>query len=338
MIRAAVSTDTEPATRATPDKNLGTHGTSAARILAPLGVEEFRNQYWGQRALYLPGFASKFEFLFDEDRFHAAVRRCHAMQTLPGQFRLRAFKLDDGSGLTLGRDIAPTDIDAALAVGETICVNDISAGDDDLAFYADEFRRALGHAGHSRFNSYRSRQGGGASLHFDRRIACTLQISGNKRWRYARQPALSWPRVNAQADLRGAPRHIGPGGLDAWEQLEPVRASDLEEVRLSPGDLLCLPAGTWHDTCSEGDSLALNLTSGPLGFSEVMRLALQTALEHEPVWRSVPAIGAVEGEESWPPEALAYCRERLQEAAEVLQRLQRDPRQLLRAWSILGRL
>jgi ribosomal protein L16 Arg81 hydroxylase len=331
MTTAAVAKGTEPGTGTTA-------GDSAARILAPLEVDEFRRQYWGQRALYLPGSVGKFDFLFDEDRFHAAVRRCHAMNTPPGQFRLRAFKLDDESGLTMGRDIAPADIDAALAAGETICVNDISAGDDDLAFHADEFRKALGHAGNSRFNSYRSRHGGGASIHFDRRIACTLQISGKKRWRYARRAALAWPRVNAQADRRGAARYIGPGGLDAWEQLSPVHASEFEEVLLSPGDLLCLPAGTWHETRSEGDSLALNLTSGALAFSEVMQLTLQTALAHEPAWRSVMAIGPVEGEESWPPEALAYCRERLQEAAEVLQRLQRDPRQLVRAWSILGRL
>lgn len=309
----------------------------AARIFAPLGVDELRRRYWGQQPLYLPGFAGKFDFLFDEARFHAAVQRCHAKPKPPGRFRLRALERNDESGLLLGRELAPAEMDAALAAGATLCVNDISAGDDDLAFCADELRRAIGHAGTTRFNCYRSRHGGGASLHFDRRVACTLQIAGAKRWRYSQRVALQWPRSNAQTDPRGRVHYIGLGGLEPWEQLTPVQESELEEVLLSPGDLLCLPAGTWHETCSEGDSLALNLSSGPLPFADVAQLALQTALDREPGWRSVPAIGRVEAGEDWPPEALSYCRQRLQEATDLLQALQRDPRPLLRAWSILGR-
>lgn len=308
----------------------------AKRILEPLSVEEFRRSYWGQKPLHLTGAAEKFRFLFDAERFHAAVRRCHAKQTPPGHFRLRAVDRDT-SGLSRGRDISPDEMEAALANGETICVNDVSAGDDDLAYCADEFRRELGHAGRTHFSAYQSRHGAGAAMHFDARIACTLQLSGSKRWRYSRGSALAWPRANAQADARGVVRYLGLGGLDPWEQIEAVTACDFTEVLLSPGDLLCLPAGTWHETRSEGESFALNLSSSPQGFADVMQLTLKGALEHEPAWRSLAAVGRLEGDEGWPPEALAYCSERLREVADLIIALQHDPRPLLRAWATLGR-
>lgn len=308
----------------------------ARRILAPLGVEEFRRSYWGQKPLHLTGAADKFRFLFDEERFRAAVRRCHAKRMPPGHFRLRAFGRDE-SGFSPGRDLSPDDMEGALANGETICVNDVSAGDDDLAYCADEFRREVGHAGRTHFSAYQSRHGAGAAVHFDSRIACTLQLSGKKRWRYSRRTALAWPRANAQANSRGVVRYLGLGGLDPWEQLAAVNAGEFAEVLLSPGDLLCLPAGTWHETYSEGDSFALNLSSSPRGFAEVMQLTLQTALEHEPAWRNLAPAGRLEGEEGWPPEALAYCSERLREVADLVSALQRDPKPLLRAWATLGR-
>jgi ribosomal protein L16 Arg81 hydroxylase len=306
------------------------------RILAPLGTEEFVSAYWGKKALYLPGAPSKFEFLFDEQRFDRAIRCAHAKQQV-GAFRLRALERDVATGLTLGKEIAPDDVDRAMAAGLTICVNDIGAGDDELAYLAHDFRTDIGHAGRTHFNCYRSLHGFGSTLHFDGRVGCTLQIAGKKRWRYSRTAAVEWPRANAQ-HREGSPSYIGLGGLESWEQLRPVQDSELEEVVLNAGDLLCLPAGTWHETCAEGDSLALNLSSGPVGFAEIVKLALETALLCKPEWRSVTPTGRLGSNEEWPAEALDYCRERLREASAFLAALERDPRRLLQAWSTVGRI
>jgi hypothetical protein len=43
-------------------------------------------------------------------------------------------------------------------------------------------------------------------------------------------------------------------------------------------DLLCLPAVTWHETYAEGVSLEHNLSSEPIGFAGIVKLAIRRPL------------------------------------------------------------
>ena len=107
---------------------------------------------------------------------------------------------------------------------------------------------------------YLSPRGYGFNAHFDAHIVTQLQIEGRKRWRYSVRPGVVDPLDNGFADEGGEVRVIGrsPSELRSWERAS-VADATFEEVVLEPGDLLCLPPGTWHEAKAVERSLALNV-------------------------------------------------------------------------------
>jgi ribosomal protein L16 Arg81 hydroxylase len=302
------------------------------RLLAPVTVDQYLSVYWGQRPLFVAGWAEKFTGLFDEVRFRAAVENASA-RNMHGSFRLAALAFDPELGLSFGEIIRPDEIDAALAEGLTLCVNDISAGDSELHQLALAVKRQLGHVGRVRFNGYLSPDGSGASLHFDARVAMTLQLAGEKRWRFGSSPSVAWPRSNAQMHARGHVAWMSPGtGTRGWEQVPPVDEASLEEVVLRPGDVLCLPAGTWHTAQAIGHSLALNLACEPMRFAELLGMLFDEGFMDNADWRGgvVPAGLPVDG--PLPEAQRCFLQARIGETKRFLEGLERDDAPLQQLW------
>jgi ribosomal protein L16 Arg81 hydroxylase len=295
-----------------------------SRLLAPLEPHTFVEEYWARKPLHIRGTSAKFTGLFDSDRFFAAVRRAETRGD-------RSFRIGvvlppdayDPLGLTSTEPIRAADIDHWLARGNTICVNDISAGDDRLAEFAEAIRSELMFTGRVRFNCYLSPDGSGADTHFDARVATTLQIEGRKRWRFAERPAIDWPPSNAQVRRDGTAAWLSPlagfGDLDG----KPVDESEFAEVVLEPGDVLILPAGTWHNAKAAGGSLALNLTFTPMSFLELLLRAVQPQLLASSDWRGGPPVvlrDDVSHKEAHPA-VLAYIDQRLDELRRLAEAL-----------------
>jgi hypothetical protein len=74
-------------------------------------------------------------------------------------------------------------------------------------------------------------------------------------------------------------------GAEEWEQLTPVRRTDLEHTVLEPGNLLCLPAGTWHAARAVDRSLALNVSISPADPARELARLLDPLLCDDPLWR-----------------------------------------------------
>ena len=71
-------------------------------------------------------------------------------------------------------------------------------------------------------------------------------------------------------------------------------ARESDEVLLTPGDSLYLPAGCVHSTCAQNEkemSWAILFMFMEVGFADVVRDLLADAFADDPNWRHVPPLG-----------------------------------------------
>ena len=246
--------------------------------------KDFLLDYWGKKPLFVKAARNdKFARLFDMDRFRRAVKNETSVE-------LRG-SLDSGASYFSARG---ADVDTLLKGGATLCADHLETVDQGLRACRDAVARELRYPGLIDFRAYVSPDGGGFDTHFDQRIATVLQIAGQKRWRFSRQPAVDYPEYQAVPDGKGGVKHgmnATPDMVRAADFAQPVESEFLEVV-LQPGDLLCLPAGTWHKAKAMGWSLALNLAFAPVRVRDVVWRILSQHLALDAVWRQgiVPAL------------------------------------------------
>ena len=299
-------------------------------LLAPVDPARFLNEYWGRVPLFIKGRPDKFRGFFDRRRFFTDIRRagrtggssaCHLAEFRP---------TDPSSLFTLTtmsqHPIRARDVARALARGATICVTRLDDLDPRLSAFRESIRREIGYLGDIRVNAYYSTDGFGADTHFDARVSTTLQIHGRKRWRFSAAPALIWPMSNAQVGVSGEPVWAVPGiGAQAWARVEAPNETDFTEVVLEPGDVLCLPAGVWHQAKAIGSSLALNLSFGPAHFTTYLATLLDSRFAGHAGWRGgFPPVFTPDLPPGKAPEPVRrYLEERLRELQAWLRA--RDP-------------
>jgi ribosomal protein L16 Arg81 hydroxylase len=205
-----------------------------SEILSPVSVEEFIERYFERCPLFIPGPDDKFDNLFRT-----------------ADFKDNLDKVDDIRAvfpLLRQAHIGIADIPDMLRAGASICVTGMQEGHETLGRMTAAVGARLHYTGKVSVRAYLSQKGSGFDIHFDARVASTLQISGKKRWWYKLDPKTRYPKKNSPHT-----EYLREAGF------EPPEKADMETVLLSPGDFLCLPAGTWHCAQAEEDSLALNL-------------------------------------------------------------------------------
>ena len=295
-----------------------------ASLIAPCSIAELREKYWNRASAFLPGPPERFaDLAFDLDTF---CRQLH-FERVPG---VKAQFLD-----ALGRHqempIAATQIEKCFAAGMTICFSELDTALPALSVQAQEIRRSLGMPGPMNFSCYWSPNSKGFGVHYDDHAVFIFQIRGRKRWRYGRSPIVLEPRENFVYSPDEADR-LRSHGLDVVEP----RDEDLESVILTPGDILFLPAGTWHETLAvEGESLSLTFRGFDGAPAHVVHHCLRTWMDRVGGWRlSMPP---VEGHETiggrLPPVIESVLATRL----ELLKRFAAEltVRDLARAWAEL---
>ena len=209
-----------------------------------------------------------------------------------------------------------------INAGASVCVTGLERAHPKLRQTADSIRRELNYGGDVSFRAYLSPPGTGFDLHFDARVATTLQIAGSKRWWFSKTPAEQFPDSNSPRDQKILKREYSIPKLN-----------QLKSVLLRPGDLLCLPAGTWHRARAKTMSLALNLAfdHGGAGVFDVVMEALYERLRKDPLWRSpLPPVANSNG---FPPEIAAILRDRDESLQRELVEMRNDEAALKRAWT-----
>ena len=145
----------------------------------------------------------------------------------------------------------------------------------------------------SEVETFASKQGNITEWHFDFMENFTLQLSGRKTWWLKKSPV--------EVPLRGCTPQWGtsdPVLASAAEQQAKLHAqhssdrgfhhappadffSDATEVSVEAGDVLYVPAGTWHRVKCEEDSLSINISLMGLTWADLFMDALkQRVLTH----------------------------------------------------------
>src|SRR5215468_2104878 len=212
-------------------------------LLRPLDPAVFLAEHWARRPAVLRDTRDRWAGLFDED----ALVRCIARQ---GQARAASRTRDDAH---VERVIRPDEARASLAAGETLCASAIDSFDDRLASFLARLGARIAFPGPLLFNCYLSPDGAGFGTHLDNHSVFILQPAHG---------AVPVPRP-----------------AEAVER--PDERTFLEAV-LEPGDVLYLPAGTWHRARAIGRSLALTLMVSAYRVQQLLATALETALLDDP--------------------------------------------------------
>jgi ribosomal protein L16 Arg81 hydroxylase len=219
-----------------------------ASILSPMPVNTFLHKYFGKRPVLIRGAPGKFNALMRPANFIYGLDRVPEIRCVFGELREAT--------------ISVRDIREMFEAGATICVTGIDCAHRSLRSAARQIEMEIGYLGRVDFRAYLSPPGSGFDIHYDARVATTLQLEGTKTWWYSNQPDTPFPTENSPRTDMVAIRRA-------------VARVKLRKVTLRPGDLLCLPPGVWHKAkAGAGGSLALNLAFNHAG-ATVLDVVLQ---------------------------------------------------------------
>jgi hypothetical protein len=305
-----------------PHAPVALNGRELQELVSPIPCEEFVESYFSRVSLSVEGHPQKFDHIFSWERLRQALARGQNIRDR--RYNLTAsFAGGEESGSSRRMmEAHHNQVTELLNAGATICITNIHMADPSLARWAQAIRTQLNFSGTVGVNCYVSADGSGLPMHYDKRIATTLQIAGKKRWRFSTEPAKVWPDHNQVYQE-------GQTEADAGK-LPPDM--EFREVELNPGDMLCLPAGAWHSARGIGFSLALNLYFAPRNLLDQLIPLLQNFAVSNENWRGGPPATAEKAQGNMPKTVSAYMRERLDEFHKMALEVIDGPDALTESW------
>jgi hypothetical protein len=241
---------------------------------------EFAREFWEQRSLYRAGSRAQLGELGLELDLNGLLQIARKPLAERRQVKAQYFNAD---GVHKELSVEGEQIPDLLSGGMTICIGNADCCHAPFARVASEVRRELGWLGRMCVNTYASPPSGGFGLHFDRQAVLTVQLGGEKTWRFSEAPATPAPPANFIAGY--------PAALDEYRAEHPGAPFDLPDEELlraetlRPGDALFLPAGAWHRTVAGQDSLSIAITFVPYSLLDHAFEALRGRLAAQTAWR-----------------------------------------------------
>ncbi len=244
-----------------------------AALLSPMEPDEFFARFYERDYVHIPGPADKFAHLLSLPEFRRLVadgvpwRSRRAPETYYEGCQVRAedlyfaFESMDGQ---LRRRPFPRRMEKLLAGGASLVSYGMHEFVPALARLTRTVARTLG--GETEAHVIYSRQGKkGLSPHYDSTDVFVFHLAGQKEWNV-------W-------DQRVAHPIGGKGAVVEFDE-----ASTAEKVLLSPGSLLYLPRGRFHDALAvAGESLHVAAaTKVPTGY-DFLTFLLRAAIECDDV-------------------------------------------------------
>jgi ribosomal protein L16 Arg81 hydroxylase len=245
-----------------------------ARVLAPVGADEFLAEYWEQKPLSLArGEDGRFDELLSAADAETLV--CSSGIRYPAFRLVKAGEKLDLRDYTVDLAWRPAAFTGAAEVqrvlaefeaGATIVLQALHLHWRPLAEFSRALEARLGHP--IQANAYYTpRRSQGLPVHHDTHDVFVLQVAGEKRW-LVYEPALELPLKDQRYSAE-----LGEPG-------EPV-----DDLVLAPGDTLYLPRGWLHEALtSESDSLHLTIGVNVYTWLDAFKAAL-AACEHDVEFR-----------------------------------------------------
>ena len=273
-----------------------------ADLIAPVSVGDFLERHFLREPLHIRGDSSRIARFPRIAALEPVLREASCVRAVFND--LRQARIHGGDAADM------------LGAGATICVTGAERGCDWLRALAASAKQEIAFSGDVTVRAYWSPRGSGFGVHFDPRIVTTIQVEGTKRWWFTTKPAEELPLEAVSAPLTDEQR----AGLESMATTSVV---------LEPGDILCLPPGTWHWAQGETECLAYNLAFDYVGGSigDLLAEALRVELSCDPRMR-VPLYGDLRK----PEVMLEHLREACAKASAALDKARGRPDLLLRLW------
>lgn len=308
-----------------PEKLPALNGCELQDLLNPLSCQEFVDTYFSQTSLNVKGTPEKFKHIFGWERLKHALARGQRIRDRRHNITASFAGGEDNGSKRRMFDAYHNQVGELLNAGATVCITNIHMADPFLAQWSQAIRTQLNFTGTVGVNCYISPDGAGLPMHYDKRVATSIQIVGKKRWRYSTKSAKPWPDDNGiyqQGVTESSGEDLGklPNELD------------FQEVELNAGDLLCLPAGAWHSARGIGVSLALNLYFSPRNFLDQLTPLLQDFAFSSEQWRGGPPPTVEDIHGDMPNSVTSYIRERLEEFHKLVLESLEGPDALTGPW------
>jgi bifunctional lysine-specific demethylase and histidyl-hydroxylase NO66 len=252
-----------------------------ARVLGPVGADEFLTEYWERKPLSLArGEDGRFDDLLSAADTETLV--CSSGIRYPAFRLVKAGEKLDLRDYTVDLSWRPAAFTGAADVqrvltefeaGATIVLQALHLHWRPLAEFSRALEARLGHPVQA--NAYYTpRRSQGLPVHHDTHDVFVLQVAGEKRW-LVYEPALELPLKDQRYSAE-----LGEPG-------EPV-----DDLVLAPGDTLYLPRGWLHEALtSESDSLHLTIGVNVYTWLDAFKAALAASEDDVEFRRSVTADG-----------------------------------------------
>lgn len=273
------------------------------QLVNPISCEEFVNSYFARTSVNIEGHPKKFDHIFSWERLRQALARGQHIRDR--RYNITAsFASGEAEGSPRRMmEAHHNQVSELLNAGATICITNIHMADPSLARWAQAIRTQLNFSGTVGINCYVSADGSGLPMHYDKRVATSIQVAGKKLWRFSTETAKAWPDSNETYQEGQTGSEVGKLPAEM----------EFQEVVLNPGDLLCLPAGAWHSARGIGFSLALNLYFSPRNLFDQLVPLLQDFATSNENWRGGPPATVEKIHGAMPTTVSDYLRERINE-------------------------
>lgn len=247
------------------------------RLFAPVTREDFLARHWPEQHAVA----------------HGPVGRLDALAALPDlDGLLRVYEDQVRVALADKRDehssrlVDPAEAAQLHADGMALIFNSVERFLPPVQYWLDALRTELSLPlkCDPRSIVYASPKGSGNSPHFDANANFVVQLKGTKLWRLAPNRHVVNPTDRWAMNQDDLPEELEAYVEDALPNQMPA---DALTFSLTPGSVLFVPRGYWHETESNEDTLALNFTFGQPTWADLMLTALRTRLLKHPQWRAL---------------------------------------------------
>ncbi len=285
---------------------------SLEALLAPMSVAEFLSEYRGKKPLHIKGAADKFADVMSWGTLSDLINQSSIWSSASMQLVLDGDRVPppEYCSQAVGRDkatlmVPETDrVKLWLQRGASLLLNDIDQLSPGLKSAAAALETGFGGKVQGNlYCSWKSHPGFGS--HYDTHEVFAVHVAGEKTWRLYERPI---PDVIAHARFL-----IADDGHH-----ERQKGKLTEEVTLTPGDLLYIPRGWYHDALAKSEAtihVALGLTC-PIGL-DLIGMLFERAVQDDLFRAVVPR-----SEEAGGRDAMA---ERLAALGDKIAEFTRDP-------------
>jgi len=251
-------------------------------------LEQFIRDHWARR-IYLTRISQREFQALEEDLAGFDV------EALAHRNSQVSVWFEDPNGRLQAVDMPPGDAIKFYNAGMTVFLPDVEA--PTIQRWQAALAGRLGrHRGRFLSSVFASKRGNVTGCHFDHIDNFTIQLRGDKTWRIAENPEVPLPTVNYS--VRTERPYQEEMWLYAAPDLPRAVPAGARTVEVTPGSLLYVPRGQWHEVEAKADSVSLLFAFPATTWIDLVLPGLRTLLLRRLEWRE-NAIFAPDDAAAW---------------------------------------